>query len=556
MPSLFSRYAVLVGFLSLPCLSAATVTPTRSPQFSADSLYHLLLAEIALQRGQTQFALNEYYQQSKSTQDNGVIERAMQIANYLQNSEIGLPLAEQWVSSDNKSAKAYYQLAYHALKKQKYEQAMKAIDQLLILEPEAQLETLFLTAYPAQVSARKELLTALTQLEKTFPDNANLLFAHGLLEGENGNYALALNYLEQAYAKKKSIPIVLLEARLLTLNKQEKKALQVLAEALTLYPTSQQLNLHYIRALIANRDYLSAETKLANLLVSMPDNTEILLMHALLAYDNKHDDAASDSLNKLIGLESNQDEAYYYLAQIAKRKKQISAAENYLSHINEGDRFLTAQVELATLRIHDNRLNQARQQFAEARQHHPDLANTLYALEAEVLNDNKQTELAYALLADAINKFPQDNLLLFSRALMAERLNNLVQFETDMQELLRRDPQNPSYMNAYGYTLADKTNRLAEAEPYLRQAIKLKPNDPAIIDSVGWLLYKQGRLFEALSYIRKAFQASADEEIGLHLAEILWVSGYKAEAQQVWQKLLQKKPNSEPVLKHRAQWEK
>ena len=79
-------------------------------------------------------------------------------------------------------------------------------------------------------------------------------------------------------------------------------------------------------------------------------------MHALLAYDNKHDDAASDSLNKLIGLESNQDEAYYYLAQIAKRKKQISAAENYLSHINEGDRFLTAQVELATLRIHDNRL--------------------------------------------------------------------------------------------------------------------------------------------------------------------------------------------------------
>jgi predicted Zn-dependent protease len=125
-----------------------------------------------------------------------------------------------------------------------------------------------------------------------------------------------------------------------------------------------------------------------------------------------------------------------------------------------------------------------------------------------------------------------------------------------MQELLRRDPDNPSYMNAYGYTLVDKTTRLAEAEPYLQRAIKLKPNDPAIIDSIGWLLYKQGHLFEALTYIKRAFAASADEEIGLHLAEILWMSGYKAEATQIWQQLLSKNPRSEAVLKHRALWEK
>lgn len=126
-----------------------------------------------------------------------------------------------------------------------------------------------------------------------------------------------------------------------------------------------------------------------------------------------------------------------------------------------------------------------------------------------------------------------------------------------MRELLRRDGNNPSYLNAFGYTLADKTDRLAEAEPLLRRAFKLKPNDPAIIDSIGWLLYKQGHLFEALTYIRQAFVASNhDEEIGIHLAEILWVSGYKAEAKKTWQQLLSKKPNSEPVLKHRALWEK
>jgi Flp pilus assembly protein TadD len=125
-----------------------------------------------------------------------------------------------------------------------------------------------------------------------------------------------------------------------------------------------------------------------------------------------------------------------------------------------------------------------------------------------------------------------------------------------MTELVKRDPNNASYLNAYGYTLADRTDRLKEAETLLQAAIKLKPNDPAIMDSVGWLLYKKGSVFEGLTYIKKAFAASNDEEIGLHLAEILWVSGYKNEATAIWQQLLSQNPKSEAVLKHRAQWDK
>ena len=84
----------------------------------------------------------------------------------------------------------------------------------------------------------------------------------------------------------------------------------------------------------------------------------------------------------------------------------------------------------------------------------------------EFLSDNQQQEAAYILLLEAIQKFPNDNLLLFSRALMSDKRQELAQFELDMRELLRRDPNNPSYMNAFGYTLVDKTD-LAE-----RQIIK------------------------------------------------------------------------------------
>ncbi len=560
MPLLLSRYAIALGlWTALSCgqTQANALPPVNQPAFSYDTLYSLLYAEIALQRNQPDIALKEYAQQAKDAKDEGVSERAMQIANYLQDSSIGLPLAEQWTAISPNTPKAYYQLAYHALKQQQYDTAIKAIDKLLTLEPEAELEALFLGAYPANAAGRTELLASLSGLEANYPNNAHLLFAHGLLIGENGDYAGALKYIEQAYLKSpKSVPIVLLEARLLSLNKQDKQAIKVLEQALQTNPTSQQINIHYIRALIANKDYNKAENKLAQLLTAMPTNVEALLMHALLAYDNKHDDMAISSFTKLIALENNQDEAHYYLAMIAKRQGKLTEAENYLTQISDGDRFLTAQAELATLRIDDHRLAQARQQFAEARQQQPELANTLYAIEAEVLNNHKMSDDAYTLLSEGISKFPNDNVLLFSRALIADKQDNLAQFEIDMRELLSRDPDNPSYMNAFGYTLVDKTTRFTEAEPYLRHAFKLKPNDPAIIDSIGWLLYKQGHLFEALTYIKRAYAASIDEEIGLHLAEILWVNGYKAEAQKTWQQLLGKNPHSEPVLKHRALWEK
>lgn len=553
----FYRTTAFIVLSSLSVLSHATANSPPNNSLSYDNLYGLLLGEMALQRNRTDLALQQYSQQAQQTRDPQIIERALQIAIFLHDNDQGLTLAKLWTDHNKQEAKAFYQLAYHSLKKQKYYQAIEAIDKLLALQPEAELEALFLSAYPTLPEQRNQLLAALKNVEKSYPQNPHLLFAHGLLVGETGDFKQAISYIDKAQKlNPNSIPTILLQARLLTLNKETPKAIKLLEKNLQKRPDSQQLNMHYVRALISNKNYDLAEKKLSQLLIKQPQNSEMLLMHALLSYDNQHDPSAISSLNKLIHLDHHVDEAWYYLGLIAKRQQNLVQAEHYFSQIYEGDRFLSAQVELAHLRIKDQREVQMRQQFNEARQQNPEIATTLYAIEAEILRDHQQLDEAYVVLADAINKYPQDNLLLFNRALLAEKRNNLAQFELDMLELLKRDPKNPSYLNAYGYTLADKTDRLDEADRYLREAIKFKPNDPAIMDSVGWLLYKQGHFFEALTYIKKAFAASSDEEIGLHLAEVLWICGYKAEAAKIWQQLLTQKPNSEAVLKHRAQWEK
>lgn len=97
MPFLFNRYLTTLCLLTAVSCSQATAnnTTTVVPSFRYETLYSLILAEMALVRNQAPLALQEYAQQAKETQDDGLTERALQIANYLQDSTTALPLAKQ-----------------------------------------------------------------------------------------------------------------------------------------------------------------------------------------------------------------------------------------------------------------------------------------------------------------------------------------------------------------------------------------------------------------------------------------------------------------------------
>jgi tetratricopeptide (TPR) repeat protein len=543
---------LLSGLLASVPLQAAD-TPAA---FSHQGLHRLMLAEFALSRDKTAEALPPYREEALASSDPAVIIRALQVANYLQNSAVGLELANRLTELSPRDPAAWFQAAYHALRLQDADQAMNAIGKLLELNPEAELEPLFLNAFPSTPEGRNRLMQAINTLDARYPQNNHLQFAYALLAGENGQYSTAIEHIERALSGNPgNIPAILLHARLLSMNNQTDEALRVLSDAVMKHPNSRQINLHYARALIKAGHPFQAESRLRQMLRNLPNDGEVLLLHGLLAFNNRHDDVASQSLQALLMNGENTDEAHYYLALIARRKQDNAQAENHLKAISEGPHFVAAANELADLLADTQRLDEARISLATARRDFPDQAVTLYAIEADLLNKRKFHQEAMQLLVGAIEQHPKENILRFARALTADRLKNLPLFEKDMQELLARDPDNASYLNALGYTLADQTRRLGEAEVYLRHAYRLKPEDPAIIDSMGWLYFRLGNVNEALEYVRKAYTLLQDEEIGLHLAEILWTAGKHAEAGLIWQQLLQKNPGSEAVLKHKALFE-
>lgn len=195
---------------------------------------------------------------------------------------------------------------------------------------------------------------------------------------------------------------------------------------------------------------------------------------------------------------------------------------------------------------------EARSRLAQARAQTPELRVPLLQLEAELLNEHDQPQAAWELLTAALAEQPTDTQLLLSRAMAAEKLNRLDDFEADLREMLRYEPDNPTALNALGYTLADRTARLDEAEAYIRRAFDIKPDDPAIIDSLGWVKFKRGDRAGALIELRKAYALFPDDEIAAHLGEVLWVLGHRDEARRIWAEALRQHPKSPHIPATRA----
>src|SRR5690606_16059187 len=91
---------------------------------------------------------------------------------------------------------------------------------------------------------------------------------------------------------------------------------------------------------------------------------------------------------------------------------------------------------------------------------------------------------------------------------------------------------NVAALNALGYTLADRTERYGEALELIDRARVAEPGNAAIIDSYGWVLYRLGRLDEALVELRRAYTLQKDAEIAAHIAEVLWVMERREEARK------------------------
>ncbi|HSC83537.1 MAG TPA: tetratricopeptide repeat protein, partial [Pseudomonas sp.] len=178
----------------------------------------------------------------------------------------------------------------------------------------------------------------------------------------------------------------------------------------------------------------------------------------------------------------------------------------------------------------------------------PDYAIQLYLLESEALAKRQRVEQSWQVIEQGLQQFPNDTNLLYTRAMLAEKRGDLPGLERDLRNIIKREPDNATALNALGYTLADRTTRYEEARSLIEKAHQLNPDDPATLDSLGWVNYRLGNLEQAERFLRQALEKFPDHEVAAHLGEVLWAQGKQREARKVWGSALDAQPDS-PILR-------
>ncbi|KJJ63610.1 hypothetical protein RT21_09845 [Pseudomonas sp. 10B238] len=523
----------------------AAKSPNEYGSFSGDTLYALLVAELAGQRNRFDIALGTYVQQANATQDAGVAERGFRIAEYLGADQAALDTAIIWANNAPDNLDAQRAAAVQLARAGRYEESLSFMEKVLRGQGDTHFDFLALSAAETDPDTRTGLLKSFDQLLAKHPDNPQLKFGKAVLLQQDGRPEEALALLEEQPASEQQIPSILLQARLLQVLKRSNEAIPLLEKSLRRHPEDKRLRLTYARLLVEQDRLDEAMGEFATLVHQYPSDDDLRFSMALVCLEAQAWREAIVYLEDLIERGSHLDAAHFNLGRAYRELGKHEQALAAFAKVGPGNEYLPAKLMQAELLFTLDRNQEASQLLASARDEQPDYAIQLYLIELEALSGQQQIEAAWKLAEQALVEFPDDLNLLYTRAMIAEKRGDLAQLERDLRYIIEREPDNAMAINALGYTLADRTDRYDEARTLIEQAYQLNPDDAAILDSLGWVNYRLGNLEEAETQLRKAYERFADHEVAAHLGEVLWASGDQREARAIWAKALKAQPDSQ-----------
>ncbi len=530
-----------------PAAAVADEPEAIERPFPGDSVYPLLVAEFALRRGAYDTALQNYIDQARVLDDAGIARHTTHLAQFLDDDQITLEAGQLWLAREPDDLEANNTVATLLARDG---QPLAAIAHMAVIAragEQANFPSLLQNYAELDTTQRAELASALAELALEFPDDPALLLTQALAYAESGDLELAQDKLAALFAiEPDQYQALLLEARI-NLQTKSAKPFAHMEEVLAQDPDNDRLRLEYAR-LLSTTDLDAARKQFEILSAQSPGDANLLLSLALINREAGDDLIARAYLQQVLATGERGNEAHFQLAAIAERAGDSATALDHYRQIGEGRQFFSANHRIGELLLEQGHDAEAQAWYRRQRETYPQFAEQLFGLESEVLRNSGDVAGARAILNEALVSYPDSESLRYARSMLSQQQADLAGMEADLRDILSRDPDNATALNALGYTLADQTDRLDEARALVARALELQPNEPAILDSMGWIHYRQGDLEGALQYLTRAYRSFPDPEVAAHLGEVLWVSGEQEKALQVWQGALLSDPQHKVLL--------
>ena len=529
---------------------SAEITEPAAVLSQNELMYQVLVAEFAARRGRLDEALEYYSSAALGSQSPEITERATGIALFMKNDALFLELARHWQSLEPDQPQATQTLALALLRNALIDEAVPLLDELIGIEDDEQQAYARLGNLLGQLQERELVLQTVTKILERRPQSRHALFSHAIAALGADQAALALESLN------KTLEIApdwreahLLRAQIRVQNDDAEQGLADLKTSVETYPDDTELRMGYARLLISADRPDEAREQFELIAETNPDDGEALFALGVLAMEAEQREQAKQYYQKVLELGHRVLDVYFEMGRAEELDANYQSAQEWYERITDGERYISAQVRAAAMAAKLGDMDEMALRLSELRRENPDNSVQLYISQADILREEEQHESAVAVLSSALQEFPDNHDLLYSRALAAERVDDLVMLEDDLRQILASDPDNGHALNALGYTLADRTDRYQEALELLQRAIEILPDDPAVLDSMGWIKYRLGDNQAALEYLRKAFEINQDPEIVSHYSEVLWETDQREQARKIWQEAFEKAPENRFLLR-------
>jgi tetratricopeptide (TPR) repeat protein len=521
-----------------------------------DVMFMLLTAEIAGQRGQYDVALEGYMEAAKRVKDPRFAERAAMIAMYAKDAAKTDEAVALWLRDDPSNLAARKIAALSALKNEDKSAAVEHLSLLMKADPAGFEKTVMELTVAVQKQDKSAFVyDVLDELALQSPGHADVYFVQALLAAQMKNEKLAESKLEQALKIQPDWDkALILQAQLSAYSGDMVRANALLKNAVAKYPENEKIKKLFAQVLIKSEDYEAAGEVYQSLIATDPNDNDSQLAYGLVQMQLDRDEKAEDIFVRLVDKPEWRSQASFYLGKIEEKRGNKEKALMWFDKVTDAPLAFEASLSAISLLAKDRQFDEATSRLELAQARYPEQKQRMVLMQADLYNQQKQYQQAFDLLTEALGDQGEDKELLYTRALMAERIGRLDILESDLQKILAKNPDNPEALNALGYSLLDKSHRYIEAEKYLKRALELQPNEAVIMDSYGWLQFKLGDNQKALDYLQRAYDKKQEHEIAAHLIEVLWVLNRKDEARKLFYKAIKIAPEDEYLLdiRHRV----
>ncbi len=298
-------------------------------------------------------------------------------------------------------------------------------------------------------------------------------------------------------------------------------AIDLLRTVLADNEADEQARLGIVQSLLAQEreEEAIAELGLARQFSSSPERLSVVISRLYLRIDQPG--KAIDNLRAVLEA-TESSEASYLLAVILAEQHRFDEALTLIDAIDREDREFEDAIFLKTKILHDaGQTTEALELLERFLATDTGDKPMLVLLAASLNRDQGNDERSLTLLAEAAERFPDDEQVLFAYGLQLERSDRLDEAIGVMESIITRNPDHAEALNFVGYCWADAGRNLDQALQYINRAMALKPGNGYIRDSLGWVHFRLGNLERAEREMLGALEQLPDDpHINEHLGDL------------------------------------